>query len=136
MSCISGRVSANGLIIDVFVIDHPVFKSHLDKGKEVGSSAGSQAVEVEGLKQYKALVDTGATSSCISSGVASDLGLGPIGMKKMVSASGMTDKKEYLFCIGLPLVTSVDSVAGTAQGALHVFEPPIRGLEFNAGNRI
>lgn len=63
--------------------------------------------------------------------MVNDLDLKPIGMGGLISASGKTRRKKFLFSVGLPLV-AVDP-AGKSSGVLQFFGPSIEGLEVDAG---
>ncbi len=64
----------------------------------------SQSEIISGNATYRAkhtLWDTGATNTCISKKVASDLGLVPTGITSVLTASGKMDVKEYRIDIKL-----------------------------------
>ena len=53
-------------------------------------------------KPFKSLWDTGATCTCISSHVAAELGLVPVGSSVMHTAGGIIDTNRYIVNIELP----------------------------------
>ncbi len=126
MPCISGSYNKkSGIILDVFVIDQKIIST-----LSQNSGSNGKVSIPKGMRPYRALVDTGASATCISSKVAKEVGLTPIGKGGLVSASGKSAKNKYLFILGLTLVRKV-SPAGQAEGMIHPFSP-IEGLEFHA----
>ena len=65
-----------------------------NKGKEIASSVPS--------KSWRALWDTGATTSCISKNVVDELGLIPIGKKRISTPSGQDCRDTFFVNIYLP----------------------------------
>ena len=51
---------------------------------------------------FPALIDTGATSTCITSSVADKIGLKPIGKRQMASATHRTEVNSYQVRVILP----------------------------------
>lgn len=64
---------------------------------------------------FKALVDTGATHSVISTKVVQRLGLISIGKRTVVSASHSVDANTYQAVIGIPIVEMVDPIQKLGQ---------------------
>ena len=62
---------------------------------------------------FPTLIDTGATLRCISPGVAQTVGLQPIGMRAMVSATRAVPVNVYLVDLLLPFGTAGLLVPGT-----------------------
>src|SRR5690349_19560928 len=89
MPCLSGRYDeAVGIIINVGV-------------QAVASQADASDSPVS-LTTFPALIDTGATITCISPSVAQMLGLQPIGMRPMASATHSIPVNVYLVDLILP----------------------------------
>ncbi len=131
MPCISGRFppEAGLVIIDVFVIDYQKMLPVLSEDQK--SAPDGQQPIPNGIRPYKALVDTGASATCISSRVAGELKLEAIGLGEMISASEKAAKNKYLFAIGIPFIHQADSIGQPVRGELHTFMPPVEGLEFH-----
>ena len=62
---------------------------------------------------FPALIDTGATSTCIAGSVASAVGLMPIGMRPMVSATHSVPVNVYLADLVMPFGVAGLGVSGT-----------------------
>ncbi|MGI8739488.1 MAG: aspartyl protease family protein [Gammaproteobacteria bacterium] len=91
MPCLSRRFDISlGPIIDVIALGPGTVRNAGASGAQVSASA------------YPALIDTGATTTCISAGVASSLQLQPIGKRPMVSATHQTPVNAYLVDLLLP----------------------------------
>jgi hypothetical protein len=89
MPCLSGRFDRSiGPIINVGV---------LPTGTLVPQSAS-----VAPITTFPALIDTGASVTCISLGVAQTVGLQPIGKRPMVSATESAPVNVYLVDLLLP----------------------------------
>jgi hypothetical protein len=93
MPCLSGKYDpAIGAIINIGVIQAGIITPGV-------KSAGE-------IKIFPALLDTGATVTCISPEVARVLGIQPIGMQPMVSANQAKPANMYLVDLVLPFGTS------------------------------
>ena len=79
------------------------------------------------MRGFGALVDTGASITCISPRIVQELGLVPTGKTTMASASATCDVNTYLVDIALPLSRSV-------QGAVSVAMESVTVMEFHAPN--
>lgn len=89
MPCLSGRFVPNiGPLINVGVIPTGVTPSS-------GSARST-------ISTFPALLDTGATMTCISQSVAQSANLRPIGMRSMVSATQSLPVNVYLVDLLLP----------------------------------
>lgn len=89
MPCLSGRFDpAIGPIINVSVL-------------QTGSlqQAGDQPTQI---MAFPALIDTGASITCISANIAKTVGLTPVGMREMASATQSVPVNVYLVDILLP----------------------------------
>lgn len=79
------------------------------------SSSNKQKDQIAGT--YRALWDTGATSSFITEQVVKDIGLNPIGMARINHAGGSQDCPTYLVSLWLPNRVCLPSIRVT-QGNL------------------
>jgi hypothetical protein len=76
---------------------------------------------------YAALFDTGASVTCISSEVARDLKLPPMGKQTMVGVGGAAATNLYQFNCGFPM-GQTPQATGMVTGTFAFF--PLQGLEF------
>lgn len=98
MPCLSGRFDPNtGPLINVGV---------LLPGTITPVSGVTQIIT------FPALIDTGAAATCISSTVAQTVGLRPIGMRPMISATHSVPVNVYLVDLLLPFGTANFLVQG------------------------
>ena len=89
MPCLSGQFNAAiGALINVGVLPTGIL--------QLGATAPTQ------ITAFPALIDTGATVSCISPQVVQTVGLQPIGMTPMVSATQAVPVNTYLVDLALP----------------------------------
>jgi predicted aspartyl protease len=88
---------------------------------DVGVSAASWTVDKPKLEQYRAIWDTGATNTVITSKVAVDLGLKPISRTQVKTASGTADCNVYLVDMVLPSRIGIQNVRVT-EGILADFD--------------
>jgi len=79
---------------------------------------------------YGALVDTGATSTCISQKVVREMGLTPVGKCQMISASQVVEVNQYPFVVALPMGLQ-QLPNGMMNGNFSAFES-VTGLEFKS----
>ncbi|HBI24949.1 MAG: hypothetical protein A2Y48_00145 [Nitrospirae bacterium RIFCSPLOW2_12_42_9] len=87
MPCLSGKFDLSiGPLINIGVIPAGVFTP---------SFSGQ-------VTTFPALIDTGASITCISQGVVQTVGLQPIGMRPMVSATHSVPVNVYLVDLFLP----------------------------------
>jgi hypothetical protein len=90
-------------------------------------------------KMFRALIDTGATGTCITRAAADRMGLSPIGKIEIQGVSGTKEHNNYLFHIGsttpVPGVLPIANPLGEVQVPLqlHLNSTPIQGAEFDAG---
>ena len=99
MPCLSGRFDpAVGPLLNVAVLPLGTI-----------TPAG---LTVSSITTFPALLDTGATITCISPSIASSLALRPIGMRTMVSATHSTPVNTYLVDIILPFGQAGFTMAG------------------------
>ena len=89
MPCLSGSFNTNtGPLINVGVL-------------EPGTLAPTSATPAQ-ITTFPALIDTGASATCISPNVAQTVGLLPIGMRPMTSATHSVPVNVYLVDLLLP----------------------------------
>jgi hypothetical protein len=87
MPCLSGRFDPGiGPLINIGIIPAGVFTPSYS----------------EKITTFPALIDTGASVTCISQNVAQSVGLQPIGMRPMVSATHSVPVNVYLVDLFLP----------------------------------
>lgn len=115
MPCIAGQYDpAIGLLINVLIF--PTGK------KPVG--------HLHNPPIYKALIDTGASCTCIAQNVITQNSLVPHTKITMVSASGNHNANAYMFHVAIATI-STGSIppSGTVGGQLHTFNDPVQGME-------
>ena len=92
MPCFSKRLTEKKqFIVNVFIVD--ANKYYRDSSK----------IDFKNSKLYKALVDTGATNTCISEELAKDLDLTPVCKKKIQTAGNPVECNGYDIHIGIPV---------------------------------
>lgn len=76
---------------------------------------------------YMALIDTGASSTCVSAKVVSEVGLAPTGKIPVVGVHGSTPVNTYQFSVGFVIPQAQD-----ATGAIiaNITAFPVDGIEF------
>lgn len=119
MPCLSGSFQyPAGIIVPVVVLP-------------IGIGGDGSIISGQVLRNFRALLDTGATQTCITTKVVQDVGLTPKGRRPMLSASHTVTVNTYLFSIGFPMGVAPDP-RGTVSGNMFIFHA-IDGMEFNAG---
>jgi len=78
---------------------------------------------------YKALVDTGASSTCITKKVADDLGLSPIGQVPIMGVSGKSYHNNYLFYVGFTIQVVDPENPSQNTMRMHMANKAIQGVE-------
>jgi hypothetical protein len=126
MPCLAGTISLAGMLVQV-----PIFR---DKDHVLQFSTITTGSTPPSLAMYAALIDTGASATCISPKVVSDLGLMPIGKADMISASHVTVTNKYIFTVGF-IVGAAQQPSGNIQGQIFSFEN-IAGLEFKPAGSV
>lgn len=98
MPCLSGRFDPNiGPIINIVVLP-----------------AGTLSPSFSGqINAFPALIDTGATSTCISQSVVQAINLQPIGMRPMISATHSVPTNLYFVDLLLPFGAAGYAIANT-----------------------
>ena len=85
------------------------------------------------LHMCRALVDTGATSTCISKSVAAELGIEPTGKVDMQTAGGVVDVNVYSVRIGFPFGRKANQ-SGETTTQIQFINAIIQAPEFDPGN--
>jgi len=99
MPCLSGRFDPGiGPLINLGVLPTGVL--------EPGASLSAQ------ISTFPALLDTGATITCVSPRVAQTIGLQAIGMRPMISATHSVPVNVYLVDLLLPFGTAGYIISG------------------------
>jgi Aspartyl protease len=129
MPCIWGQHSGSQLLCAVTILPHTI-----------GSSAQPGAAYSGAMvAAVRALIDTGATTTCISANVVQQVGLQPIGKIQVQGVSGIVHHNGYLFCVGFPFALLPSSPlpalaapppAGAALAQLHILQKVIQGCDF------
>jgi predicted aspartyl protease len=78
---------------------------------------------------FKALVDTGATSTCITQRVASEVGLLPVGKVPIMGVSGQSYHNNYLFHVGFTISLENPENTNELQVEAHISAAQIQGAE-------
>jgi predicted aspartyl protease len=119
MPCISGSYNpAVGPIIQVAIVDA---KLALGGVQNVGPK----------LSIYSALIDTGATSTCITQRVIDEVGLVPVGKTRMTGATGESIVDQYAFGVGF-MLNSRQTPTGEVQADLSIAS--VQGCVFHNGS--
>jgi hypothetical protein len=93
---------------------------------------------IPNLHMFKALVDTGASGTCITPQTAATVGLSPIGKAPVQGVGGIKYHNNYLFHLGFTVAIPqpVPPPIGTPAiitGELHLLPGPIQGAEIDSG---
>ncbi len=134
MPCIQGKHYGRAALIDVAIIDAARHREHKQ----------SQRPVLAGVKPYTALIDTGATSTMITTKVVQELKLEPVSSLPFYGLDGLTWKMGYLFHVafydvldwaGLNLDDGDQHVVELANplNRLHVCTTAITGGEISRG---
>lgn len=118
----------------------PVFSGSFDWAQglvwpEVGFAAGDEPLEDnpgDRLRLYAALVDTGASTTCIARSVADALDLQPIGRVDMHTAAGLVSVNMY--DVHVALLTGQERNPDNSITNQFVMLNNLRTLEFDAGD--
>lgn len=124
MPCIAGLYNPSvGPLIQLAIIDPgPGMLSGNPTSNLVSISSA-----VPSPRFYTALVDTGATLTCIYQKVVQEIGLQPIGKSMMTGATGSSAVNTYQFGVGF-LTNPVQTPTGQVTGTLDV--RVVDGMEF------
>ena len=69
---------------------------------------------------YRALIDTGATNSCITKKVAGRLNLKPLKIQSVSTPSGMTERNVYEVSIHIPITVGTQKKENIIQDTINV----------------
>lgn len=85
----------------------------INVGVLAGGTLTPTSVSSAQVAAFPALIDTGASVTCISPGIAQSLGLQPLGMRPVVSATQAVPANVYLVDLLLPFGNTVFFILGT-----------------------
>ena len=86
----------------------------------IGSAFDRQGGEAPPpIQTLKAIWDTGATNTVLSSRAVRAVGLKPTGMAKVNDASGESDAETYLICLKLPNASGFSSLRAIGHFLFH-----------------
>jgi len=119
MLSITGRHNGRQIFCDVVLM--PIIR--LD-----GIDADN--TEFPSIFVLKALVDTGATNTCLTESAASKLKLEPLGYKSTMGVHGISQTRYYLFRIGF--LNHTPNGNSVSLGEMAVLNTPIEGTELSA----
>lgn len=132
MPCIWGQHSGAQLFCAAVVIpsDAPGILQTPDGGSYQGE-----------IHAVRALIDTGATITCVSSRLAKILKLQPVGKVPVHGVAGIVPHNSYLFLIAFPFNVlpgqkpPADLSVGPGQMAtqIHLLQKVLQGFEFEGG---
>lgn len=128
MPCIWGQHNGSQLFLPLAILP-----------PSVSGIAGGQPAPQSSIIS-NALIDTGATTTGISSRLAAQLQLQPVGKIPIHGVGGVQHHNSYLFLVGFPFVLPPGtpplpglplSAPGQAQGQIHIVGKVIHGCEFH-----
>lgn len=120
MPCISGRSDPRiGPLLQVAITSFDFTQ------KGVADGQASPA-----LHMYQALIDTGASGTCISDKVVSDVGLAATGKTMIAGATGQAPVDQFAFGVGF-LLNPVAEPTGQVSGGLVMHK--VQGSLFHGG---
>jgi hypothetical protein len=122
MPCLSARYDVNiGPLINIGILPPGGLAAATASAATSAATAAIAAPPTPTTaRSFPALLDTGATGTCISPAVATSLGLTPIGMRPMISATHSVPKNVYLVDLVLPFGAAS---VGLANSQVMEFEP-------------
>jgi hypothetical protein len=121
MPCIAGNYNpAVGIILQVAILPQEELTA-------IRASPQEQPPKSPDLRMFAALVDTGASVTCISSNVVQKLGLQPSGKTNMSGSTGQNIVDQYTFVVGV-LIPTQQSPTGAISGQLAAHL--VQGCEF------
>ena len=119
MPCISGNYNPSvGPLINIAIVQL----------KYVLPSNGVRSTAPPDVTMYTALMDTGASSTCISQKVADEVGLIAVGKTMMSGATGAKPVDQYGFGVGF-VFNAKQNPSGTFTGDLNF--RPVQGCVFD-----
>jgi len=108
MPCLSGQYDPNiGLLINVAILPIGVAPTPAQ-----APLSASQPPVLNVPQLFAALIDTGATTTCITTDVAQAVGIAPIGRREMISATHTIDTNLYVADLLLPFGNMVFTMGG------------------------
>ena len=114
MPCIAGNYNpAVGIIQQVAIFPQSQFAAI----QAPPSVQGSQPIP--NLTMFAALLDTGASTTCISRNVVNAIGLQPSGKTNMSGSTGQNIVDQFTFCVGL-IFGGQQSPGGTFSGQVNI----------------
>ena len=126
MPCLSGSFNPQvGPLLRVAVVDVS-FAPAAQPAKGMRKGDASPV-----LHSYDALIDTGATATCISEQVVADVGLAPTGKTLMTGATGASPVDQFAFGIGF-ILPAAQAPTGDVSGSLWVKQ--VHGCLFAKGS--
>lgn len=120
MPCIWLNHNRKQLFLDVAIVSPASF----DTLRRTG--------QLDELKAFRALIDTGATSTCISETVAEEVGLEPLGKVPVTGVAGVAYHNNYSFHVGFFQARRVelsDDGSEKLKGESHFLADEIQGIE-------
>ena len=126
MPCIWGQHNNSKIFLEVAILPAKRLKQ---------SVVPSEKFDPMPSPFFKALVDTGAQSTCITKAAAEQVDLSPIGKVSVRGVSGVQIHRNYLFQVGFPLgKRAINKDGKNISGLLFMMIPrEIKGAEFDSG---
>ena len=115
MPCIWGRHDRNQVFVDAKILS-------LEDAVHLRAGTAEKT-----LHPFKALVDTGASLTCITKNVVDAVSLEPVGKVPISGVSGQTFHHAYLFQVGFTVQAEGRNIAET-----HLIGSAVQGAEFIA----
>ena len=121
MPCIWGKHNNSQVFINVAILT----------AEAVENINGNPGADHQGeVAIFKALVDTGAQSTCITKTVADQLKMIPIGKVPVNGVSGVQYHNNYLFHVGFPIGMRQEEET-VVRGELQILTASIQGAELS-----
>jgi hypothetical protein len=119
MPCLAGNYNpAVGVLLQVAILPQPQFETlHISQ----------QQQSPPNLTMFAALLDTGASITCISKNVVQTIGLQPSGKTSMSGSTGQSTVDQYTFVVGF-MFAAQQSPTGAISGQLAAHL--VQGCEF------
>lgn len=94
----------------------------------IQNSDGSPKPPPQNIPFFNALIDTGASCTCVSANAAQQAKLVPTGKAPMAGATGSTAKNKYAFGAGF-MINAKQDASGAVGGDLFLMQ--VNGMEFD-----
>lgn len=119
MPCIRGNHNGRAALIPAAIIDAGKYKRHKE----------ASAPLLTGVKPYRALIDTGATSTMISGRVKDDLSLQPVTAIPFHSLDGLTYRPACLFNVAFYEHLTIENMDQMQQSSskIHICRKMVTG---------